>query len=65
MNELDLNRMDKSAISVDALTSDYSDLEYWLAKSPEERLSAIEFLRCQFFDYDPLTERLQRVLEIA
>lgn len=38
------------------------DLEYWLTKTPEERISAIEFLRQQFYETkDGSTPRLQRV----
>ncbi len=37
------------------------DLKYWLSKSPEERVAAVEFLRRQ---YHGSTERLQRVARI-
>lgn len=37
------------------------DLEFWLKKSPEERLSAVEFLRRQFHGN---TTRLQRSAQI-
>ena len=41
------------------------DLEYWLSKTPEERISAIEFLRQQFYETeDGSTPRLQRVIKI-
>ncbi len=41
------------------------DLEYWLSKSEEERISAIEFLRQQFYETkDGFTPRLQRVIRI-
>lgn len=41
------------------------DLEYWLTKTPEERISAIEFLRQQFYEMkDGSTPRLQRVVNI-
>jgi len=33
------------------------DLEYWLNRSPEERIAAVEFLRRQ---YDGSSTRLQR-----
>ena len=40
------------------------DLEYWLSKTPEERISAIEFLRRQFYEMkDGSTPRLQRVIK--
>ena len=37
------------------------NLEYWLSKSPEERLSALEHLRRH---HDGDKERLQRVLRV-
>ncbi|MEW6703125.1 MAG: hypothetical protein AB1298_10475 [Bacteroidota bacterium] len=41
------------------------DLEYWLSKTPEERISAIEFLRQQFYETENgSTPRLQRVVKI-
>jgi hypothetical protein len=40
------------------------DLEYWLSKTPEERGSAIEILRQQFYETeDGNTPRLQRVIK--
>ena len=63
MDELTL---DKSALQVDDLASlDESAQRYWEAKSPSERLEALEFLRQQLFAYDPTTTRLQRVLSIT
>ena len=41
------------------------DLEYWLSKTPEERISAIEFLRQQLYETeDGSPPRLQRVAKI-
>ena len=37
------------------------DLAYWLSKSPDERIAAVEYLRGQ---YHGSTERLQRVVRI-
>ena len=40
------------------------DLAYWLGKTPEERIAAVEFLRRQYYGYkDP--PRLQRVARIV
>lgn len=55
--------MDRSSWSIDSL-GDSDDREYWFAKSPEERLCAMELMRQINYDYDPLTSRLQRVFEI-
>lgn len=38
-----------------------NDLKYWLSKSPEERVAAVEFLRRQ---YHGSTEGLQRVARV-
>ena len=37
------------------------DLKYWLSKSPEERVSTVEYLRRQ---YHGGAERLQRVARV-
>ncbi len=37
------------------------DLKYWLSKTPEERLSAVEHLRKQYYGD---SERLQRVVRV-
>lgn len=44
--------------------ADRIDREFWLSKTPEERLQAMEIMRQITYNYDP-TERLQRVFEIA
>jgi hypothetical protein len=46
-------KKDKDSIS--------DDLEYWLKKSPEERVSAVDFLRLQ---YHGSGKRLRRVAEV-
>jgi hypothetical protein len=38
-----------------------SDLEYWLSKTPDERISAVEILRRQYYGN---SERLQRTVRI-
>ena len=38
------------------------DLEYWLSKTPEERVSAVEFLRRQYYGN---TGRLQRIARVV
>jgi hypothetical protein len=41
------------------------DRAYWLSKTLEERLEALELLRQIHYGYDPTTERLQRVLTVV
>ena len=67
MRTIDTFSMDKEAFSV--LSSfeeaDEADKAYWHSKSPQERMEALELMRQINYGYDPTTERLQRVLEIA
>lgn len=59
-------QFDKSHLSFGNFKStDNDDKEYWLSKSFQERLEAIEYLRQIMFGYDPDTERLQRFLEVV
>ena len=43
-------------------SSSSDDLAYWLNRSPEERISAVEILRRQYYGS---SERLQRVSRIV
>lgn len=43
------------------LKNDKSDLNYWLSKTPDERILAVEELRRQYAGSE---ERLQRVVKI-
>ena len=67
MRAIDTFKMDKDTFSV--LSSfeeaDEADKAYWHSKSPQERLEALELMRQINYDYDPVTDRLQRVLEVA
>ena len=58
-------KMDKTAFSVTTLSEKSNDKEYWLSKTPQERLQALEMMRQINYGYDPVTTRLQRVLEIV
>jgi hypothetical protein len=37
---------------------------FWLSKTPQERLAATELMRQINYGYDPLTDRVQRVLAV-
>ena len=67
MRAIDAFRVDKEAFSV--LSSfeeaDEVDKAYWHSKTPQERMAALELMRQINYGYDPTTERLQRVLEVA
>lgn len=58
-------KVDKLATSVEDLGAETRPLDYWLAKSPKERLEALEFMRQINYDYDPVSDRISKVLEIA
>jgi hypothetical protein len=55
----------RTPIEVAKLHERLSDRQYWLSKTPAERFEALELLRQIAYGYDPATERLQRLLEIA
>jgi hypothetical protein len=65
MDVINLAKLDKSAFSVASLTDELDEKQYWLSRSPYERLLALEVMRQIVYGYDPSTERLQRVLEIV
>jgi len=49
-------------LELSALTSRHSDLSFWLKQTPEERVSAVESLRRQYYEHPP---RLQRTAHIT
>ena len=66
MDENNFPRLDKTVFSVISLEeADNDEVEFWLSKTPYERLDALETLRQIFYGYDPATTRLQRFFEIA
>jgi hypothetical protein len=58
-------QLDRTAFSVISLDDDPGDKEYWLSKTPDERMAALEFMRQVAYGYDPATARLQRVFEVV
>ena len=66
MEENQFPKLDRTAFSVVSLEeADNDEMEYWLSKTPYERLNALETLRQVFYGYSPTTTRLQRILEIT
>jgi len=56
--------LDRNAFSVG--TPDDDDARrFWQMATAEDRLAALEFLRQVMYGYDPVTDRVQRVLEVA
>jgi len=62
---LDDIRMDKTAFSVSSVDAESDEKQYWLSKTPAERLCGVEIMRQMLYGYDPSTARLQRVFETA
>jgi hypothetical protein len=62
MNEIP--RLDKRILKVTALTDMNDEKNYWLSRTPEERLNAVEFNRRMVYGKDRTAARLQRFLEI-
>jgi hypothetical protein len=57
--------MDKTVVKKLDLHQRTNDLEYWLSRSPEERLEAVNFLLEQYLDlHDEIPRRLQRVYKV-
>lgn len=48
--------------SIQTLSSAQTDLEYWLAKSPEDRIACVEILRRQYYGNSARLPRLARVV---
>jgi len=65
MSGIESLRMDKTAFSVGPLLAESDEREYWLSRTPQERLEALETMRQIVYGYDPSTARLQRLLEVA
>jgi hypothetical protein len=65
MSTVNSIKMDKTAFSVSSLKDGATEKEFWLSKTPLERLQALEILRQINYGYDPSTARLQRVLEVV
>jgi len=58
--------IDTSAFSVTSFTeANRRDKAYWLSKSPQERLHALEVMRQINYAYDPATDSIQRTIEVV
>ncbi|MFC2130752.1 hypothetical protein ACFLSQ_04910 [Bacteroidota bacterium] len=57
--------MDKTFFEVVDINDTQKDKEYWLSKTPEERLEALYFLRRQIYGEDEIRKGLQRVLTVV
>ena len=60
-----LVKMDKTAFSIASLYDESDEKAWWLSRTPEERLQALELMRQRAYGYDPASTRLQRVFAVA
>jgi hypothetical protein len=56
-------KVDRNTFSVASLTDGSDEKDYWIARTPQERLKQVEILRRTNYGYRA-TLRLQRVLEV-
>jgi len=57
-------KMDRTSVSIRALSDDSDTKAFWLSRTPEERLEQVEYLRRVNYGRQA-TARLQRVLEVV
>lgn len=58
-------RLDKTKISFSDSFDNSEEKEYWLSRTPQERLLHVEKLRRIAYGYNENSQGLQRVLEIT
>ncbi|MDD3544444.1 MAG: hypothetical protein PHG96_03685, partial [Kiritimatiellae bacterium] len=57
--------LNRSVLSIVYEGSSDEDAVWWYKRTPNERFQHMEYLRQINYGYDPVTSRLQRVLEIV
>ncbi|HET8865056.1 MAG TPA: hypothetical protein VFM80_05100 [Gracilimonas sp.] len=55
----------EQSIKITTKQEQESDRKYWMSRSPEERLAALETLRQQYVRLKGLPTRLQRVCRVV
>jgi hypothetical protein len=65
MDTQDFLKMQKTTLTVTSLLAPSDDPVYWHAKSPWERLQAVEILRQLNYGHSQSTARLQRVFVVT
>ncbi len=58
-------KMNKTVFAVTSLFDESGDKQYWLSKTPLQRLEAVELMRQIIYGYDPKTTRIQKVFEVV
>ncbi len=57
--------IDRTAFSIGSLKDESEEIAYWLARTPNERLAAVEQIRQIVYGYDPEMARIEKVIEIV
>lgn len=65
MSDTGIPALDKTAFAIASIFEPSDEKAYWLAKTSDERLLAVEIMRQIIYGYDPSTERLQRFFEVV
>jgi hypothetical protein len=60
-----LPSLNKKIVTVTSLDDTEEEKNYWISKSPLERIEAIEINRRMIYGQDRVTSRLQRIFETA
>lgn len=60
-----LPSLNKEIVKVTSLHDIAEEKEYWMSKSPRERIEAIEINRRMIYGEDRVTSRLQRFFETS
>ena len=58
-------RLNKDIVKITSLDDIEEEKRYWMLKSPNERIEAIEINRRMIYGRDRVTSRLQRFFEIS
>ncbi|MBM2814068.1 MAG: hypothetical protein HW421_830 [Ignavibacteria bacterium] len=64
MNE-EFFKLDRTALSKGSFEDESDEKAYWLSRTPEERLTALEYLRRLNYGYDVCNGRMQKVIEVV
>jgi hypothetical protein len=60
-----LPSLNKKIVTVTSLDDTEEEKNYWISKSPLERIEALEIIRRMIYGQDRVTSRLQRIFETA
>jgi hypothetical protein len=60
MDSFDFPKVRRDAFKVASLFDQSDDKKYWLSKTPQERLEAVELMRQIIYGYDSSATRIRR-----